>query len=1054
MSSGGGTNTVSQSSAPPAQFQGALANTLGSVQGVASTPLTQYNAGTNEQNLVAPLNSTQNQAFGEIGSAQGTAQPYINAASTDIQNSTTPLWSGVQQFSPSAVGQYESPYTSDVVNATQAEFNNQNAQQQQGVTSNAVSAGAWGGDRSGVAAGITAGQQELAEAPTIAGLENQGYSQALGEFNNQQTTQLGANEANSWLDSQAGANEANLGAESLNTQLSGANAELQSGGLQQQETQEQLNVPYEQYLQAQAYPFQTAGWLTSEEEGLSSTAGGTGTSTATDNPSPLSEIGGVATTGIGAAGLANTLGLFGAGAGAAGGALTAGEAAGLLGTEGGVGIGSAVGAGDLALAAAAKRGGALPARRAGGGVAAFDDGGTIGTLEDLDALGPGWAVGGTVPGQPSGSVTNSGLSPMGSIAPDVSASFVPSASGVAGHGMGMPHPTARVAQQPAETSPAQAVTALKGIAGPSASSGVAADTSGQFRKGGGVAAFDDGGDVGPDDDIAAQLRALPPGSTDVGPSGSVNLAPDDDISDQLRGIPIGRTDAPMASVGANVAPVRAAGPTGIAAPSRIDPSGVAANLNPGYESGYTPKTIDPQRAADIRAQAPWLGVLAAGAGMLGGRSTNGVANIGAGIEQGLQAYTGQLSAANQLEEKQAEQQNAGSAQKSTLDMDARRLSDAADEARKRLQQADTAETNTQGFRTAQLGNDAKRIAIEQQQANTAAIPPDVRTAQWLATATPDQKAAYQNAQLVKMGVPPNMFGTGAPAPAGGAPAPASSATSSSTGSASGLNEDYLKSLPPATQATIKSMVEGRMAPPTSNALSKPYWQMQMQAANQYDPSFDQTTWGTRNKTRQAFTAGAPANGITALNTALGHAAVVSDSFDQLGNGDTPVFNAVRNWVKTNTGDPAPTNAHEAVDALASEGRKVFSASGGGNLTELENWQQNFPINGSPAQQKGALKQFVSLLDSRLSALGDQYNRGMGKAQDPMYLLEPDAQKAYVKLTGRQPETQPLNNTAGQRGAAPAQQPAAAPTLPEGITPDMIQAEIARRAALRNQQAQP
>lgn len=303
MSGGGGnTSTTVQSNAPPAQFLQAYQNVNNAAQQVASTPYQPY-TGT----VVAPLSPDQQGAISQIQGAQGIADPFINAAAQEVGQSTTPIWQNAQQFSPQAVQQYESPYTQNVVNATQAEFNNQNAQQQQGIIGNAISAGAWGGDRSAVAQGIVAGQESLAQAPVIAGLENQGYSQALGEFNTQQGAQIGANEANNWLASQAGYGLANLGNEALNTTLTGANAQLGIGGLEQSQAQAELNVPYGQYIAGQAYPFQTVGWLSNIAQGLGGAAGGTA-STTVPGPSVGSQVLGA---GLAGAGILGQTGAFG-----------------------------------------------------------------------------------------------------------------------------------------------------------------------------------------------------------------------------------------------------------------------------------------------------------------------------------------------------------------------------------------------------------------------------------------------------------------------------------------------------------------------------------------------------------------------------------------------------------------------------------------------------------------------------------------------------------------------------------------------------------------------
>ena len=281
-------STSSTTSSLPPQVLQAYQGLTTQAQNVASQPLQQYAGPT-----IAGFTPAQMTAFNTVNNAQGVANPYINAASEYAANSTAPIINQVQGFSPSAVSEYESPYTSNVVNATEAQFGNTNAQQQAQLTSQAAAQGALGGDRLGVAQGILAGQQQLSEAPTIAGLENQGYTQALGELNTQQQEQLGAAEANAWLNSQAGFAEGNLGNEAQNTALTGANAQLQTGALQQQLAQEQLNVPQEQFQQEQAYPFQTTGWLGNIVEGLGSGQGGTSQTTSTQpGPSTGSQVAG------------------------------------------------------------------------------------------------------------------------------------------------------------------------------------------------------------------------------------------------------------------------------------------------------------------------------------------------------------------------------------------------------------------------------------------------------------------------------------------------------------------------------------------------------------------------------------------------------------------------------------------------------------------------------------------------------------------------------------------------------------------------------------------
>ncbi len=298
---GGGTNTVTQNSAPPASVQQAYQNVTNQAQAQSTAPLQQYQGA-----YVAGFTPQQEQAFQSVQNAQGIANPYFNSAAELYGAASNPVT--MTSFSPQAVSQYESPYTSQVVGATEAQLNNQNAQQQQQLEGNAVAQGAFGGDRAAVAQAVLAGQQQLSEAPTLANLENQGYSQALGEFNTQQQTGIGAQQASDWLATNAAGGLAGLGNQAQQSALTGANALEQTGAMQQQLNQEQLNIPYQLFQQEQAYPFQTIGWNSNIAESMGSGLGGTSTTT---QPGALgSQIVGGA---IGLTGLAGMTGGFGSG---------------------------------------------------------------------------------------------------------------------------------------------------------------------------------------------------------------------------------------------------------------------------------------------------------------------------------------------------------------------------------------------------------------------------------------------------------------------------------------------------------------------------------------------------------------------------------------------------------------------------------------------------------------------------------------------------------------------------------------------------------------------
>src|SRR5882672_2974708 len=273
---GGKSTTTNTSTSPNPQAMAAYSNLLNQAGQVAATPFSTYGG-----EFTAPLNAQQQQAGSNINQYAGFAQPYIQQAAGYANQAAQPL-------TAAQIAQYQSPYTQQVVNATQAQFQNQNQQQLEGVRGNAAAQGALGGDREAVAEGITSGQQSLAQAPVIAGLYNQSYNTALSTAQQQQQN-LG----------QAAYSLGNLGVAGQNAGLTGANAQLGYGTLGQSTSQAQDTALYNQFLAQQAYPFQTTQWEAGIDTGVGSQMGGTSSTTA-PGPNLFSSILGLGAAGLGA----------------------------------------------------------------------------------------------------------------------------------------------------------------------------------------------------------------------------------------------------------------------------------------------------------------------------------------------------------------------------------------------------------------------------------------------------------------------------------------------------------------------------------------------------------------------------------------------------------------------------------------------------------------------------------------------------------------------------------------------------------------------------------
>ena len=144
MGSKGSQTTSSQSSSsPPPQVLADYQGLVNRATNTANTPYTQYPG-----ELVAPLSQQTQQGLGQIGQYANAAQPFYQGAAGATMAAATPI--SPTQFSAGQVNQYQSPYTQDVVNATQNQFNNQNQQASQFLNSSNISSGAFGGDRAGV----------------------------------------------------------------------------------------------------------------------------------------------------------------------------------------------------------------------------------------------------------------------------------------------------------------------------------------------------------------------------------------------------------------------------------------------------------------------------------------------------------------------------------------------------------------------------------------------------------------------------------------------------------------------------------------------------------------------------------------------------------------------------------------------------------------------------------------------------------------------------------------------------------------------------------------
>ena len=216
-----------------------------------------------------------------------------------------------QQFTGNNVQAYMSPYMDNVVARQQQDATRQAAIAGQAQQAQAARSGAFGGSGDylmrGQAAGNLARQKGDIQAQ---GLQN-AYQQAMGQFNQSQAQNL----AGQQLNAQQQQFGAGLGLQGLQTALSGAksladigntqygqnvgllNIQNQFGGQQQQQMQNALNAEYQDYLNAQNYPYKQLGFMSDMLRGLPLTQ--QSSAMYGQAPSAVSQIAGLGTAALG-----------------------------------------------------------------------------------------------------------------------------------------------------------------------------------------------------------------------------------------------------------------------------------------------------------------------------------------------------------------------------------------------------------------------------------------------------------------------------------------------------------------------------------------------------------------------------------------------------------------------------------------------------------------------------------------------------------------------------------------------------------------------------------
>jgi len=241
---------------------------------------------------LAGVNPLQQPAFGTVQNMQGSWMPSQNNA-MNLTGQASAGFPGVNLSS------YMNPYQQGVTDIAKREAIRDSDISGRGLDAQAARSGAFGGSRHG----LIQAERERNLGQRLTDIQTAGGSQAF-----QQAAQLSQQDLNRQL--AAGKQFGELGATGQQNYLRDIAALQGAGDTQQQQSQRELDIPYQEFLAQREYPKQQATWLNSiirgTPYGTSQTQQG---QQFTPQSSPLSQAAGLGITGLGLYGM--TRGLFG-----------------------------------------------------------------------------------------------------------------------------------------------------------------------------------------------------------------------------------------------------------------------------------------------------------------------------------------------------------------------------------------------------------------------------------------------------------------------------------------------------------------------------------------------------------------------------------------------------------------------------------------------------------------------------------------------------------------------------------------------------------------------
>lgn len=230
-------------------------------------------------------------------------------------------------------------------------------------------------------------------------------------------------------------------------------------------------------------------------------------------------------------------------------------------------------------------------------------------------------------------------------------------------------------------------------------------------------------------------------------------------------------------------------------------------------------------------------------------------------------------------------------------------------------------------------------------------------------------------------------------------------------------ESALQNYTPQVQTIARKLVKGEIPYPSAFALKDPLWKTIIQASSELDPTFNAQQYKVRESLRKSFTSGQDSRVINSINTLVGHLDSLSKSATALNNTGFTPYNTVANYILEKSDDPRITKFNMDVGAVENELSSVFKGTGATDQ-EIKAWRQRINSSQGPQQLAANIKEAVDLMGSRLLALRNKYETGMGPFNQ-FSILSPKARQILGNMMGEEtvnqlepPRQQESNQTQG------------------------------------------